>query len=540
MSVAHSRRLLIASGLGLVLPALLAAALSGCTNAASQGEVGNRPALSDAPWFGVMLPPGLTDGSPVIGTRPAAPAVVPDGEGRFTELAGAAIRRDLETIVSFSHESRRSREVGEAMLWGRITGFPSGNRATEWAAEQFRAAGVANVALQTFTQDEGAALTLPLSWEVRLLGHPAFGPQSEDVVLESAMPLSGVDLPDGLTAPVVFVGTANPAELAQLDVRGKVAVQKVIPQGHTVFTRGPVGERAQDLLARGAVAVLNIVDLPGNLRSRDMGCGGGLCFNVGGRDGRFLESVFAAAADAGSLDQLQVRLRVDTERFSGLSGQNAVAIVPGTGAGHIVVNAHADAWFDGAGDNGDGLAVMIALARHFARPANRPARSLVFVASAGHHSSGLSGPRQFLGMNKELVADTQLVINIEHIAQRHITPARSEHDDGYGEWVMDSHESPIVAGMTHDSPLLEEVLQRGIARYGTNFVAGPNPTSSGEGGAYRQAGLMVFTTIQGPPLYHTTGEILEVVSVPGLERMARFMAFFLKEAGNAPAGRLNP
>ena len=51
---------------------------------------------------------------------------------------------------------------------------------------------------------------------------------------------------------------------------------------------------------------------------------------------------------------------------------------------------------------------------------------------------------------------------------------------------------------------------------------------------------MVFTTIQGPPLYHTTGEVVEMVSVPGMERMARFMAFFLKEVAGAPAARLNP
>ena len=40
-------------------------------------------------------------------------------------------------------------------------------------------------------------------------------------------------------------------------------------------------------------------------------------------------------------------------------------------------------------------------------------------------------------------------------------------------------------------------------------------------------GVPVFTTMQGPPMYHTTGEVLEMVSTPGLERMARFMAFFV-------------
>ena len=53
--------------------------------------------------------------------------------------------------------------------------------------------------------------------------------------------------------------------------------------------------------------------------------------------------------------------------------------------------------------------------------------------------------------------------------------------------------------------------------------------ASGEGGGYRSAGKPIVTTMQAPPLYHTSGEVIEVISVPGMERMARFMAFFLKQ-----------
>ena len=195
---------------------------------------------------------------------------------------------------------------------------------------EFRAAGISDVELQQFDQDRDASLWLPLSWEVRLLGDAAFGMGSEDVVLESAMPLSAGDLPTGgLNAPLVYVGTASAAELEHIDVRGKVAVQKAIPQGHTVFVRNPVGPRAQDLLDRGAVAVFTIIDLAGNMRVRDIGCGGGTCFNIGGRDGRFIESVMNAAAAAGTLDDLRVQMRLGSQRFSGLSAANGVAIIPG-------------------------------------------------------------------------------------------------------------------------------------------------------------------------------------------------------------------
>ena len=57
--------------------------------------------------------------------------------------------------------------------------------------------------------------------------------------------------------------------------------------------------------------------------------------------------------------------------------------------------------------------------------------------------------------------------------------------------------------------------------------------ASGEGGGYRSAGVPIVTTMQAPPLYHTSGEVSEVISVPGLERMARFMMYFIEEIDRA-------
>ena len=49
-----------------------------------------------------------------------------------------------------------------------------------------------------------------------------------------------------------------------------------------------------------------------------------------------------------------------------------------------------------------------------------------------------------------------------------------------------------------------------------------------------------ITVMQAPPLYHTTGEVLDVTSTPGLERIARFLAYFVCEVAAAPATRINP
>ena len=518
--------------------------MEGTLSGARAVEAAGTAATVDGPWFGLTLPPAFEPHVPpvIIGERGPVPATVPEAEQQYWELSGELIARDLAAIVGFSKASRTSQEIGDGQLWGRISGFPSSQRTVEWAVEQFKNAGIADAELQPFEQDEEASFWLPTSWEVRLLGTDVLGTGTRDVVLETAMPLSPSEISGTLTAPLVYVGTASPAELVGIDVEDKIAVQHVTPQGHTVFERATTVPRARDLFRRGAVAVINVVDHPGNERARDFSNCGGPCFNLGGRDGAFLRAVMNRAAEADVLDQVRAQITLTTEARSGLTAVNGVGVVHGRGRGdeYVIINAHADAWFDGAGDNADGLAVLVALARHFSRPEQRPERTLVFVASAGHHSPGLHGPRRFVTMNPVVSGNTVLVLNIEHVAQRNISPARSVSDDGYREFVADSGEAPIVAGVTNQSPFLEALFTEGVARYGTNFVSGTSTMASGEGGGYRQLGAAVVTTMQAPPLYHTSGEVLEVISTPGLERMARFLSFFVKAVDEATPSQINP
>ena len=293
-------------------------------------------------------------------------------------------------------------------------------------------------------------------------------------------------------------------------------------------------------MSRGAVAVVNIIDQPGNEMARDMSNCGGPCFNIGGRDGHFLTGVMNAAAQAGSLGELQMRLSLESSVHRNLEAENAVAVIPGRSQETIVLNAHVDAWYDGAGDNADGLAVLVALGRHFSRPEIQLQRTLVLVASAGHHTPGLNGPRNAVAMNPDLFANALLIFNLEHVAQRNFSPARSQFSDGYREYVADSGEAPIVAGITNQSPFLEQLFALGVERYGTNFVSGPSTMASGEGGGYRAADVPIVTTMQAPPLYHTSGEVFEVISTPGLERMARFMAWFVKQVDQAANETIDP
>jgi Zn-dependent M28 family amino/carboxypeptidase len=286
--------------------------------------------------------------------------------------------------------------------------------------------------------------------------------------------------------------------------------------------------------------VLNVMDMPGNMRVYDFSDLGGPAFNVGGQDGLFLEKVLDEATRAGVLGNVRMRIKLTTTAITGSVASNGVAIIPGTSDECIILDSHVDAWFDGANDNGDGLAVMIALARHFAKPGNRPGRTLVFVASAGHHTSGISGPRAFIAMNPDIVERSVMAINIEHVAARNVGLERATFGDGYRKWVADSGETPIVPGIDNMAPFIKYLIDQGTQRYGVNFVSQPTPTQSGESGAFNALPLASFMLIQSNVCYHTTGDGADLISTPGLERMARFLGWFITNVGNAQRSEILP
>src|SRR5262245_53398625 len=184
--------------------------------AAAQDDVAERRAARrpNGPWFGVPLPPPPgKEPAVIVGDRSPRPVALPIDQ-QSPELGSSAIRADLTTIVGFSNESRAQKEIGNGQLWGRVSGLPSSDKTINWAAEQFRRAGIADVKVQRISQDANARFWFPLSWEVKLIGDSAFGAGSSDVVLRSAMPVVSSEIPGGtLTAPLVLVGTGGPAVL---------------------------------------------------------------------------------------------------------------------------------------------------------------------------------------------------------------------------------------------------------------------------------------------------------------------------------------
>lgn len=502
----------------LLAPVVVAACASPDTGARVEA-----PGDFQAAWFG-LVPPVVLEDPPAAPVAVIPPAIVPAGEETgYGALAGDRIRTAVDLVIGFAQDMR----IAGAQMWGRISGLPSELAAAEWLEGEFTAIGLDDVDLQTYPAT--GDFWWPNSWEARVLADPAYGDLSIDVVLASAMPVSRSLLGAPIEAVVVFAGEAG--AVSTDGVSGRIALQHTKPATGAYSERTKVRESSQKLIAAGAVAVLTWVEQAGNMHVFDFGQCGGPCFNIGGADGHFLSEAVRAARDRGAPD-IRMRLTLDAETKTGLSASNVIGLIPGASDEIILVNAHLDSWFDGAGDNADGVGVLVALARHFSIRDEAPARTLMVVGSGGHHSSGMNGPANVVSMNPALMGRVQLVVNLEHLAQFHIQAVPG--------WEVSAGEEPKTFGVSNSSPFLMNLVKQAAERYG--FVIRPEivNTVPGDLGGYAPLNVARIQGIHSGPLYHTSGDTLASISTPGLEKAARFYAYVIEQAARAPTREINP
>jgi len=483
-------------------------------------------------WFGTPVPPPANDPrKPVMkydDVWPPVPAQFTHRPGRFDELLdGAALKRDHKTIVGFSLESLAAGDT----VWGRRAATPSFMHTIDWTVSELKAAGLKDARAETFAVT--GSMWVPRSWQVQIAGDAALGAGTQTLTLRSAFPQPGGVTPaGGVTAPVVFVGRGTDADLAGRDVAGKIAVVHVRPEP-SLFGSAEQGV-AQKLASKGAVGVVNAVEGPGNALYFDtrFACGKAPCFMIGGQDGWFLEQVIGKAAAAGVLDRLKMTLTLASEEKSGLTSANAVATIPGQSPTRIIVNAHADGYFQGGDDNASGLATLVGLARYFAKQP-RPKHTLMFVASGGHHGPG-NGPTALVAAHPELKENTLVVINLEHVAYLDVVRGKVRSPNNTGmSWETSVTESAKAVGVTNESPFLFDVWSRAPKCFGVATYQQPSTSVSGDLGGYRALNVPMTQMIQSGTFYHSSGDVYEQVPAEGLERAARFHAYLIEQIDRA-------
>ena len=485
-------------------------------------------------WFGTPGPAPLSDPrKPVMrydDVFAPLPAPFTHRAGKFDELLdGSALKADQKKIVGFSLESLGAGDK----VWGRRAATPAFQHTIEWTVSELKAAGLKDAKVEAYAVP--AAMWVPQTWQLQVLGDPAFGAGTQTVTLQSAFPQpGGVSIPGGsLAAPVVYVGHGTDADLAGRDLKGKIAVVRVRPEP-SLFGAGEQGVAAR-LVEKGAAGVINAIEGPGNAQYIDprFACGKSPCFMIGGQDAWFLQTVIGKAANAGVLDRLKIGVSLTSREQNGLTSANGVATIPGQSSRRIIINAHADGYFQGGDDNASGLAVLVGLAKYFAKQA-KPKHTLMFVASGGHHGPG-NGPASLVAAHPELKDGTVLILNLEHVAYADVVRGKVRATDNIGmSWETSVTESAKAVGATNESPFLFDLWKQASRCYGVATYQSAGTTVSGDLGGYRPLNVPMTQMIQSGTFYHSSGDVSESVPAEGLERAARFHAFFIEQVDSAP------
>ena len=297
----------------------------------------------------------------------------------------AAAARQLAGSILDNGQSLRYVTGLTQTAGARLTGSQTYEDAVQWAALQFRAAGIEDVALEPFTIGRG--------WERISARGRIVAPVEQTLHVESLgwMPST----PDGgIEGDVAIVRDLAPEKIAaQAALKGRIAL---LPDGEPYGSPYDRSRVRQDLDARlrdaGAIAILSPDTDEGNqLSARWRGFNADLgalpAAQIGKDDARTIRRL----ADRGT-----VRIAIDLRnRVSpgAVTVHNVVATIHGREKPDewILVGAHLDSWdfATGAQDNGTGVAHVLEAARAMAASGRVPRRSIRFALFGGEEEGQL-------------------------------------------------------------------------------------------------------------------------------------------------------
>lgn len=241
-------------------------------------------------------------------------------------------------------------------------------------------------------------------------------------------------------APLVFVGTGTPNELASVDIRGKAVALQFSGTGppelsYRRFLFGTMNRRAAELIKAGAVAVVWVSDAPAQsyFERWTTGLERGRYDLPGGPNTRVFSqapTVWLGADALGWIKQpgQQFTNVVNVESFN-YPSVNIVAKVPGTDPAlrseHVLFSTHqdhdgvrravaGDSIWNGADDNASGCVATMALARAFAQ---KPAKRSALFVFHGAEERGLLGSRYYVAQPTVPRESIVAVLNAEMIGR---------------------------------------------------------------------------------------------------------------------------
>jgi len=308
------------------------------------------------------------------------------GQGAFSPADGRTLSG---TILNGDRAFRFLREL-TSTFGPRLAGSSAYEGAAEWAAGQFRTAGLTDVALEPFVIQRGWQR---VSARARLVS-PAEQPlHVQSLGWMPSTPEGGMD------ADVALVADLAPEKIAsQASLKGRIALVGGMGPGDS-FERATRQHRLDERLrAAGAIAILSIEEEQGN--------------ELTARLPEFRTDIGVLPAAQISRDEAQtirrlldrgpVRVAIDIRNRitpGPVTVHNVIAEIRGREHPDewVIVGAHLDSWdfATGAQDNGTGVAQVLEAARAIAALGRPPRRSIRF-ALWGAEELGLVGSAAYV------------------------------------------------------------------------------------------------------------------------------------------------
>jgi hypothetical protein len=448
---------------------------------------------------------------------------LPASERKYSDIQGEHLKTYVDEVVDIS---RRSKARGE-QLWGRIMGSQADKETEEWLLAKYRAAGLSNVHSESI---DLVPQWFP-SWSVKVKSG------SKEIALETAQPIAGATGAEALDVEAVWVGLGDPVDFEGRDVRGKAVFIYAIPYPGVWRQSTNINHAVERATEKGAAAVVTIIGLPGNIRTqRGLRRAGPIpLFSLGTQDGNALRELI----ESSPAHTVHANIRLEGKEVSGLKTANVWAELPGTTDEKIIILAHRDAYFYGAGDNASGIATMLGLAEHFAKiPRNLRRRTIVFIGTPGHHGNvGLLGAKSLLREKDTILAKTALLINSEH------TAAIQTYLYGYGPdggpMIRMANTLQAFWWYAGGSKSFTDLVISAFDTFGVPTYENPDVYAQGEmGEIYKFAPSVQL--IEANMLYHSDHETPETVPATALAQSTRAYAKIIDDVNKHTRQELMP
>ena len=386
----------------------------------------------------------------------------------------------------------------------------------------------------------------PRSWSLTLMD---FENREKMEIPCFYMPFSAPTGNKGLTAPVVYVGTGK--GLKDLDLRGKIAAYdfKFKPKGlktysrilffhdpdHTLDSSARVLRPAlefeytmyEKLKAKGAVGMIGLLS---GLQWDSDQYYPQMSFGLD----KDLPGVWVRPSLCGTIREWAVKkhvkatMRLDSSETAGTSAI-VYGLIPGKIDEYYLVFSQHDTYFDGAVQDASGVAVILALARHFTSTDKPLRRGIAFMTLP--HTNGRAGEKAFILKHRNgFLRKTALIVAVEHIG-RELDPRpdlRFRVSDRPSFRMFFTSMNRNINGMVKSAVLKQDYRRSTIIpQWLVTKITG---RARGITGEFYEADLPVIGLMSSPPYMFFPQDTPDAVATDQLVPTANLMASIIRTA----------